>query len=233
VGWGGLGGLPGVRCGRLAARLPRLCRCHSAPRPHGPAPPPSPATPTPPHPSYNALQTHDLYVALSSVARRFPEAPLFAVGYSLGSVRPRAAGAGSRGLLTPAHRATTASWMRRARLGHAALTLPPLWPPSGLPPPQVLLAKYLAEADAGLHGPSPALHGAAPPAAAAAAGAAPGWGGSVKAAAAAGGNRWAGLSGSGLVAAALVSAPVCLHCTNAKLARPSPDMLYNLAVAYK
>jgi len=54
------------------------------------------------------------------------------------------------------------------------------------------------------------------------------------AAAAAGvGNRWAGLSGSGLVAAALVSAPVCLHCTNAKLARVSPDILYNFAVAYK
>jgi hypothetical protein len=47
---------------------------------------PAPTPLAPPISSYNALQTHDLYVALSSVAQRFPAAPLFAVGYSLGSV---------------------------------------------------------------------------------------------------------------------------------------------------
>lgn len=44
---------------------------------------------------------------------------------------------------------------------------------------------------------------------------------------------WRGLSGSGLVAAALVSPPVCLHSTNARLGRVGPDFLYNLALAYK
>lgn len=134
---------------------------------------------------YNALQTHDVHVALTSVARRFPSAPLFAVGYSLGSV---------------------------------------------------LLAKYLAEADSGLHGPSPVITGAARAAAAAGAtGAAEALqqGSPGSAAAAAAVNRWSNLSGSGLVAAALVSAPVCLHCTNSKLARARPSIMYNFAVAYK
>lgn len=41
-------------------------------------------------------------------------------------------------------------------------------------------------------------------------------------------------AGSGLVAAALVSPPICLHATNAKLGRRnSLDFMYNLAVAYK
>ncbi|GBF97751.1 hypothetical protein Rsub_10915 [Raphidocelis subcapitata] len=124
---------------------------------------------------YNALQTHDVHVALSSVSRRFPAAPLFAVGYSLGSV---------------------------------------------------LLAKFVAEADSGLHGPSPAVEGAARAAAEGKAGSKAHGGGG-------GGSAWGRLSGSGLVAVALVSAPVCLHCTNARLAAPSPDLLYNLAVAYK
>ncbi|KAI8475440.1 MAG: Alpha/Beta hydrolase protein [Monoraphidium minutum] len=132
---------------------------------------------------YNALQTHDVHVALTSVARRFPAAPLFAVGYSLGSV---------------------------------------------------LLAKYLAEADAGLLGPSPAVAGAARAAAAAGSeGAAEELQAGAPGSAHRGGNPWCGLSGSGLVAAALVSAPVCLHCTNSRLARFSPDILYNFAVAYK
>ena len=154
---------------------------------------------------YSALMTHDVHVALESAARRFPAAPLLAVGFSLGSV---------------------------------------------------LLAKYLAEADAGLHGPSPALAGALAAAAAAggggggasgaggqssggsgSGGSGSGGGGGAGAGSGAGGGagggRWAGLSRSGLVAAALVSAPVCLHCTNARLARVGPDILYNLAVAYK
>jgi len=42
------------------------------------------------------------------------------------------------------------------------------------------------------------------------------------------------LNGSGLVAAALVSPPVCLHTTNSKMGKPySFKFLYNLAVAYK
>jgi hypothetical protein len=41
-------------------------------------------------------------------------------------------------------------------------------------------------------------------------------------------------AGSGLMAAALVSPPICLHATNAKLGRRnSLDFMYNLAVAYK
>jgi predicted alpha/beta-fold hydrolase len=40
--------------------------------------------------------------------------------------------------------------------------------------------------------------------------------------------------GSGLVAAALVSPPICLHSTNARLTNQrSLDFMYNLAVAYK
>jgi hypothetical protein len=42
------------------------------------------------------------------------------------------------------------------------------------------------------------------------------------------------LRGSGLVGAALVSPPVCLHSTNNKMGKPnSMKFMYNLAVAYK
>lgn len=43
------------------------------------------------------------------------------------------------------------------------------------------------------------------------------------------------MKGSGLVAAALVSPPVCLHSTNSNLGKPSKPFkfMYNLAVAYK
>jgi hypothetical protein len=41
-------------------------------------------------------------------------------------------------------------------------------------------------------------------------------------------------TGSGLIAAALVSPPVCLHTTNTKMGRPyTAKFMYNLAVAYK
>jgi hypothetical protein len=41
-------------------------------------------------------------------------------------------------------------------------------------------------------------------------------------------------TGSGLVAAALVSPPVCLHTTNSKMGRPyTAKFMYNLLVAYK
>ena len=80
----------------------------------------------------------------------------------------------------------------------------------------VLLAKYLGEADAGLHGD---------------------WGvdggGGRNGAPAVAGGGWRQLSGSGLVAAALVSPPICLHSTNSRLARVGPDLVYNLALAYK
>lgn len=43
------------------------------------------------------------------------------------------------------------------------------------------------------------------------------------------------MKGSGLVAAALVSPPVCLHSTNSNMGKPSKPFkfMYNLAVAYK
>lgn len=41
-------------------------------------------------------------------------------------------------------------------------------------------------------------------------------------------------TGSGLVAAALVSPPVCLHTTNSKMGQPyTAKFVYNLLVAYK
>ncbi|KAF8064616.1 ABHD1 [Scenedesmus sp. PABB004] len=96
----------------------------------------------------------------------------------------------------------------------------------------VLLAKYLAEADNGLysnhHDDSDNKNdttnddGAA---AAAAQQAQPGRGR---------GRLPDAARGSGLVGAALVSPPVCLHSTNARMGRPnSLKFMYNLAVAYK
>jgi hypothetical protein len=105
----------------------------------------------------------------------------------------------------------------------------------------VLLAKFLAEADQGLHGPNPVVTGAASAAAAVGAHGAAEVQQQVAAGAIPGGvtatvgeiNPWCSLSGSGLVAAALVSAPVCLHSTNSRLAQLSPNIFYNFAVAYK
>jgi hypothetical protein len=102
---------------------------------------------------------------------RFPDAPLLAAGYSLGSV---------------------------------------------------LLAKYLAEADNGLysqqHKPAAAANGSSGSSS-----------GSTD-----GESVPQPSKGSGLVAAALVSPPVCLHTTNAKMGRPyTLNFMYNLLVAYK
>lgn len=101
-----------------------------------------------------------------SLRSRFPDAPVMAAGYSLGSV---------------------------------------------------LLAKYLAEADNGLYTPLHSTPNSSDPAGGAS------------------GSSVPELSkGSGLVAAALVSPPVCLHTTNSKMGRPyTMKFLYNLAVAYK
>jgi predicted alpha/beta-fold hydrolase len=91
----------------------------------------------------------------------------------------------------------------------------------------VLMAKYVAEADMGLISPhlgvaegggssSNNKSAAAPPAAAL--------------------QRPATASGSGFVAIALVSSPVCLHCINARMASPLTHpmpFIYNLLVAAK
>lgn len=93
---------------------------------------------------------------------RFPDAPLMAAGYSLGSV---------------------------------------------------LLAKYLAEADNGLYN----LHAQTADSSSSSSGSVP-----------------EPSTGSGLVAAALVSPPVCLHTTNSKMGQPyTTKFMYNLLVAYK
>jgi hypothetical protein len=93
----------------------------------------------------------------------------------------------------------------------------------------VLLAKYLAEADNGLYTRSDKQQqqqqqqaqppGAADDSSSSSSGPAP---------------AAAPLRGSGLVGAALVSPPVCLHSTNNKMGKPnSMKFMYNLAVAYK
>lgn len=72
----------------------------------------------------------------------------------------------------------------------------------------VLLAKYLAEADNGLYGLQQPQDGS--------------------------GSVPEPRNGSGFVAAALVSPPVCLHTTNSNMGRPyTTKFMYNLAVAYK
>lgn len=87
----------------------------------------------------------------------------------------------------------------------------------------VLLAKYLAEADNGMYAQYSQDKG--PPAPTTAASSS-GSGGT--------GSVPEPNNGSGLVAAALVSPPVCLHTTNTKMGRPNSfKFLYNLAVAYK
>eukprot|EP00879_Flechtneria_rotunda_P006919 GHRR01007266.1.p1 GENE.GHRR01007266.1~~GHRR01007266.1.p1 ORF type:complete len:450 (+),score=182.46 GHRR01007266.1:895-2244(+) len=96
----------------------------------------------------------------------------------------------------------------------------------------VLLAKYVAEADNGLYSSDQQRQQQQPPATP------PGVSmedlGSPAAVASSGPGSLPDLNGSGLVAAALVSPPVCLHSTNSKLGKPnSIDFLYNLAVAYK
>ena len=88
--------------------------------------------------------------------RLFPEAPVFAVGYSLGGL---------------------------------------------------ILTKYLAEADVGMHGvyssPSSRVQGGE-------------------------------YEGSGLTAAAVVSSPVCMYNSSANLLRPwTLSYMYNLAIAFK
>jgi hypothetical protein len=101
---------------------------------------------------------------------RFPDAPLMAAGYSLGSV---------------------------------------------------LLAKYVAEADNGLY-----LHLDQEQQEAAS--------NSSSSGGSAGESVPEPRTGSGLIAAALVSPPVCLHTTNTKMGRPyTAKFMYNLAVAYK
>lgn len=82
----------------------------------------------------------------------------------------------------------------------------------------VLLAKYLAEADNGLYN----LHAQDVAS------------GSESSSSSSSGSVPEPRTGSGLVAAALVSPPVCLHTTNSKMGRPyTAKFLYNLAVAYK
>lgn len=115
---------------------------------------------------YNAIITADVHVAVQSIHSRFPDAPLMAAGYSLGSV---------------------------------------------------LLAKYLAEADNGLYNLKEQ-----------------GAGSSGSSSSSGGGSVPEPSTGSGLVAAALVSPPVCLHTTNSKMGRPyTTKFMYNLLVAYK
>jgi hypothetical protein len=94
----------------------------------------------------------------------------------------------------------------------------------------VLLAKYLAEADNGLYADQHQQQQQQPS-------------GKISVAAEAASHASSSssmplqlpdLNGSGLVAAALVSPPVCLHTTNSKMGNPySFKFLYNLAVAYK
>lgn len=116
-------------------------------------------------------------VGLLFPCSRFPEAPLMAAGYSLGSV---------------------------------------------------LLAKYVAEADNGLYSEQqmPPSSTSSGPSADSAGGSSAGISGSECVP--------EPRTGSGLVAAALVSPPVCLHTTNSKMGQPYTfKFLYNLAVAYK
>jgi hypothetical protein len=81
----------------------------------------------------------------------------------------------------------------------------------------VLLAKYLAEADNGLYNLQEQ-----------------GAGSSGSSSGSGGGSVPEPSTGSGLVAAALVSPPVCLHTTNSKMGRPyTTKFMYNLLVAYK
>lgn len=109
----------------------------------------------------------------------------------------------------------------------------------------VLLAKYLAEADNGLYSTpdSPKQQQRQQqtrfnpkqrqqPANATAASSVMG---GLGMSACSGGESLPDMQGSGLVAAALVSPPVCLHTTNSNLGRPSRPFkfMYNLAVAYK
>jgi hypothetical protein len=94
----------------------------------------------------------------------------------------------------------------------------------------VLLAKYLAEADNGLYTRNDQQQHQQQQqqtsAAAAANSSSSSGDGHAPAA--------APLRGSGLVGAALVSPPVCLHSTNNKMGKPnSVKFMYNLAVAYK
>lgn len=103
---------------------------------------------------YNATMTSDVHVAIVSIRAMFPDAPIFAAGYSLGAV---------------------------------------------------ILTKYLSEADTGMYDPSPTAQ-----------------------------TTTHSFKGSGLVAAAAVSSPVCLYNSMANLSRPwSINFLYNIAVAYK
>ncbi|KAL6764005.1 Alpha/Beta hydrolase protein [Haematococcus lacustris] len=103
---------------------------------------------------YAATLTHDVHYAITSIKARFPAAPLFAVGYSLGGV---------------------------------------------------FLTKYLSEADRGLHASLAAASSAFKP-----------------------------FEGSGLVATAVVSTPVCLFNSSQNLSKPwTAGYLYNMALAYK
>jgi len=104
----------------------------------------------------------------------------------------------------------------------------------------VLLAKYVAEADMGLMPSSPAEGGGGGAGGGGAGGA--GGGGGVGANGVGGGPsvprlaRPPAASGSGFVAVALVSSPVCLHCINARMASPMTHpvpFVYNLLVAAK
>mmetsp|Transcript_34725 Transcript_34725/g.77204 ORF Transcript_34725/g.77204 Transcript_34725/m.77204 type:complete len:502 (+) Transcript_34725:44-1549(+) len=105
---------------------------------------------------YTATMTYDVQRAIVSMKGRFPTAPLFASGYSLGGL---------------------------------------------------ILAKYLSESDSGFYEQHEVGHGVTQP---------------------------PSFSGSGLVAAAVVSSPVCLANSLSKLSKPwTIDYMYNLAVAWK
>jgi hypothetical protein len=104
----------------------------------------------------------------------------------------------------------------------------------------VLLAKYLAEADNGLYTRTDQQHQhpqqqqQQTSAASAASAAADGSSSSSSSSSDGQAPAAAPLRGSGLVGAALVSPPVCLHSTNNKMGKPnSMKFMYNLAVAYK
>jgi len=107
---------------------------------------------------YSATNTHDLHRVIQSIKGRFPSAPIFAAGYSMGGIS---------------------------------------------------LTKYLAEADSGLFD---VAHTSSTPALST--------------------TRAPSFSGSGLVAAAVVSSPVCLANMMKRITRPwTLDYIYNLAVA--
>lgn len=146
---------------------------------------------------YAATMTHDVHTAVASVRARFPQAPLFAAGYSLGGV---------------------------------------------------ILTKYLAEADCGLHGDFPPMPSPShPPPTSSSSGDSSSSSNVQRRHSGDEEGRaqeeeeeatpsllssWAG--NSGLTAAAVVSSPICLTQSSENISKPwTLEYMYNLAIAYK